>query len=147
MSGDNDQFPWDYSYFEWQTYRAMCAGKMVQNASIFGRTWIYGRNGVLADVFKCAARKLYNENWDGCRDLWKENYRRRKLLRFYTDHPIKPPDPKLAQFHRQEDEREQAEADRFNRAQQKRYEAWLTKRNTARQNDSPSVCPPPKDFC
>jgi hypothetical protein len=76
-------------------------------------------------------RNSTNENWDGRRDLWKENYRRRKLLRFFTDHPIKPPDPKLAQFHCQEDEREQAKADRFNRAQQKRYEQWLKKRKAA----------------
>ena len=42
-----------------------------------------------------------------------------------------PPDPKLAQFNRQEDERERARADRFNRAQQKRYEQWLKKRKAA----------------
>ena len=43
------------------------------------------------------------------------------------------------EYERQYREREQAKADRFNRAQQKRYEAWLAKRNKARQNDSPSV--------
>jgi bifunctional non-homologous end joining protein LigD len=40
------------------------------------------------DVFKCEARRIYKQNWEGCRDLWIENYRRRKLFR-YTDHPIK----------------------------------------------------------
>jgi hypothetical protein len=41
-----------------------------------------GRNSILADVSLCVARELYNENWDGYHDLWKENYRRRKLIRF-----------------------------------------------------------------
>jgi hypothetical protein len=74
---------------------------------------------------------MYNKNWDGCRDLWKENYRRAKLLRFHTDHPITPPDPERLEYERQYRERRQAEADRFNARQQKRYEAWLKKRKAA----------------
>jgi hypothetical protein len=49
----------------------------------------------------------------------------------YTDHRIVPPepaDPKIVEYERQYREQRQAEADRFNRAQQERYEAWLKKR-------------------
>jgi len=99
-----DEFQWDYSYFKWHDIP----------------TW------VVADVSKQGARVMYNKNWDGCRDLWKENYRRMKLRRFYTDRPITPPDPERLQY-----EREKAKADRFNHAQQKRYEQWLKKRKAA----------------
>jgi hypothetical protein len=128
MSDNNDEFHWDYSYFKWQDIPRHVRRQMVLDASQFGRTWMHGRTHVVADIFKCGARKMYNANWDGCRDLWKENYRRRKLWRFYTDHPITPPDPQRLEYDRQYREREQAKADRFNRAQQKRYEEWLKKR-------------------
>ena len=49
-----------------------------------------GQTSVVADIFKSDARNMYNENWDGYGDLWKENYRRMKLRRFYTDRPITP---------------------------------------------------------
>jgi hypothetical protein len=104
---------------------------MVLDASQFGRTWMHGRTWVVADIFKCDARKMYRENWDGCRDMWKEGYRRKKLIRFYTDHPIVPPDPRIVEYERQYRGRQQAKADSFNRAQQKRYEAWLKKRKAA----------------
>jgi hypothetical protein len=97
---------------------------MIRDTSIFGRTWIFGHTEILMDVSKQGARDVYNENWDGCRDRWKENYRRIKLLR-YTDHPINPPDPKLVEYDRRARERKQAEADKFNRAQQERYRKWL----------------------
>jgi hypothetical protein len=115
MSNNDDQFQWDYSYFKWQDIPREVRRQMVLDRSLEGRTWMHGRTGVVADIFLCDARQMYNDNWDGCRDLWKENYRRMKLRRFYTDHPITPPDPKLAELHRQ-----QAKADRFNRAQQRR---------------------------
>jgi len=67
---------------------------------MFGRTWIYGRTTTLMDVFKREAWKIYNQKWDGCRHLWKENYRRWKMIRFHTDHPIKPPDPKEIEYER-----------------------------------------------
>jgi hypothetical protein len=90
-----------------------------------GRTW------VVPDITNQGARQMYNKNWDGCRDLWKENYRRAKLLRFHTDHPIAPPDPERLQYERQYRERRQAEADRFNRAQQERYGKWLEEKRKA----------------
>jgi hypothetical protein len=123
-----DEFQWDYSYFKWQDIPRKVRRQMVLDASKFGRTWMHGRTGVVADIFKCNARKMYRENWDGCRDLWKENYRRMKLLRFYTDRPITPPDPERLEYERQYRERRHAEADRFNHAQQKRYEQWLKDR-------------------
>jgi hypothetical protein len=93
-NGDNDdEFQWDYSYFKWQDIPRQVRRQMVRDASEFGRTWMHGRTSVVADIFKCDARKMYNKNRDGCRDLWKENYRRSKLIRYYTDHPITPPDP------------------------------------------------------
>ena len=49
-----------------------------------GATWMLGQTSVVADIFKCDARKMYRENWDGCRDLWKENYRLSKLARRST---------------------------------------------------------------
>jgi hypothetical protein len=84
---------------------------------------------------------MYNNNWDGCRDLWKESYRKRKLLRL-IDRPIVPPDPKIVEYERQQRERRQAEADRFNRAQQKRYEEWLAARKNKRlPRESPEERP------
>jgi hypothetical protein len=124
MSNNDDEFQWDYSYFKWQDIPREVRRQMGLDASQFGRTWMCGRTRVVADIFKCDARKMYNANWDGCRDLWKESYRKRKLLRL-IDRPIVPPDPKRLEYERQYRERKQAEADRFNRAQQKRYEAWL----------------------
>src|SRR4029077_15639390 len=79
-----DEFPWDYSYFKWQDIPREVRREMVIDASKFGRMWMLGQTSVVADIFKCDARKMYNKNWDGCRDVWKENYRRRKLFR-YTD--------------------------------------------------------------
>ena len=116
-----DEFQWDYSG---RAYRGKCAGRGVRDASEFGRTWIQGRNSLLGDVFNCDARRLYNENWDGCRDLWKKYYRRRKLFRL-IDRPIVPPNPEQLEYERRRREQEQAEADRFNRAQQKRANLWL----------------------
>jgi hypothetical protein len=40
-----------------------------------------------------------------------------------------PPDPKLVEFLRQQDERQQDEVERFNRGQQKLYQRWLTPGN------------------
>jgi hypothetical protein len=125
---NSDQFQWDYSYFKWQDIPREVRRQMVLDASQCGRTWMHGRTGVVADIFKCAARKMYNKNWDGCRDLWKENYRWGKLLRL-IDRPIVPPDPKQLEYERRRREQEQAKADRFSRAQQKRYEAWLARKN------------------
>jgi hypothetical protein len=90
-----------------------------------GRTW------VVMDVTRQGARQMYNKNWDGCRDLWKENYRHSKLIRFFTDRPITPPDPKQLEYEREYRECDQARRDRFNRAQQKRYERWLKRRKAA----------------
>jgi hypothetical protein len=69
MSDDNsDEFQWDYSYFNWQDIPREVRSQMVRAASQFGRTWMHGRTWVVADIFKCDARKMYNKNWDGCRD-------------------------------------------------------------------------------
>jgi hypothetical protein len=46
-----------------------------------GRTWVFGHSSSLADVSLAEARELYNQNWDGCRDCWKENYRLNKNAR------------------------------------------------------------------
>jgi hypothetical protein len=56
--------------------------------------------------------------------LWKEEYRRRKLYRYYMDHPIVPIDPVIAEGERKYCEREQAYEDRFNQGQQERYKRW-----------------------
>jgi hypothetical protein len=76
------EFPWDYSYFKWQDIPAEVRREMVSTRSMFGRTWIYGRTSVLMDVFKREARELYNQNWDGCRDCWKQNYQQEKEKAF-----------------------------------------------------------------
>jgi|SRR6516165_671012 len=89
---EDDEFQWDYSYFKWQDIPRQVRRQMVLDRSMEGRTWMRGRTWVVADVTNQGARAMYNNNWDGCRDLWKENYRRAKLLRFHTDRPITPPD-------------------------------------------------------
>jgi hypothetical protein len=101
---------------------------MMAERNMCGRTWMHGKSQVVADIPLSGAAQMYRKNWDGCRDAWRENYRRMKLRRFYTDHPITPPDPEQLEYERQYREQEQAKADRFNRAQQKRYEAWLAAR-------------------
>ena len=53
MSDDNDEFPWDYSYFKWQDTPREVRRQMVLDASQFGRTWMHGRTWVVADIFKC----------------------------------------------------------------------------------------------
>jgi hypothetical protein len=116
-------FQWDYSYIPWKDWPVEMRRESVRNASTFGRTWMYGRTCMVADVFKNDARKMYNENWDGCRDLWKEEYRRRKLYR-NMDRPIVPEDPIIAEAERKYREREQAYEDRFNQRQQERYKRW-----------------------
>ena len=115
------EFQWDYSYFKWQNIPVAVRREMIRDTSMFGRTWIRGRNSVLIDVFKQEARRIYNHNWDGCRDLWKENYRKRKLAGLIEP---EPKDPKTTEWER---DREQARRDAFNRNQQKRYERWLKK--------------------
>ena len=53
MIDDNDdEFQWDYSYFAWQNIPRHVRRQMVRAASQFGRTWIYGRTYVVADIFK-----------------------------------------------------------------------------------------------
>jgi hypothetical protein len=69
---------------------------------------------------------MYNENWDGCRDLWKERYRKRKLYR-NIDRPIVDDGTEGTGFSREYREREAAKAAEFNRKQQERYERWLKK--------------------
>jgi hypothetical protein len=127
----SDEFQWDYSYFKWQDIPRDVRRQMVLDRSLAGRTWMQGRTWVVANVTNQGARVMYNKNWDGCRDLWKENYRRSKLIRFFTDHPITPPDPERLEYERQYREREQAKAEWFNRAQQKRYEQWLKRKKAA----------------
>jgi len=51
---------------------------MVLARSWAARTWIYGKTAYQMDVPYAAARELYNKNWDGCRNLWKELYRAKK---------------------------------------------------------------------
>jgi hypothetical protein len=72
MSDDNDEFQWDYSYFKWQDIPVEVRREMVHDRSWAARTWVYGRTSYQMDVPFVAARELYNKNWDGCRDLWKE---------------------------------------------------------------------------
>jgi hypothetical protein len=47
--------------------------------------------------------------------------------------PLPPRDPRALEYERKWREREQAKADRFNRAQQKRYEEWLKKKKKSAQ--------------
>jgi hypothetical protein len=42
------------------------------------RTFLVSRNGFLLDQSRHSAADLYRQNWDGCRDLWKQAYRQRK---------------------------------------------------------------------
>jgi hypothetical protein len=84
------EFPWDYSYIAWKDIPPDVRREFVRHASMFGRTWISGRTSTLMDVHNYEARRLYNENWDGCRDFWKANYRARK-------HPESSPPPRYAQ--------------------------------------------------
>jgi hypothetical protein len=37
-----------------------------------------GRSILMMDVSRRGAAQKYRQNWDGCRDLWKEDYRLRK---------------------------------------------------------------------
>jgi hypothetical protein len=46
------------------------------------RTWMFGQERMLADVNLREARELYNQNWDGCRDCWKQNYQQEKEKAF-----------------------------------------------------------------
>jgi hypothetical protein len=85
-----DKFEWDYSYFKWQDIPVEVRREWVKVRNVAARTWLRGKTTLLGDVSLRQAARLYRENWDGCRDLWKENYRRRKLIRFLTDHPITP---------------------------------------------------------
>jgi hypothetical protein len=84
------EFPWDYSYIPWKDWQLDLRREFVRHASMFGRTWIVGRTSTQMDVPLYAARRLYNENWDGCRDWWKANYRASK-------HPESSPPPRYAQ--------------------------------------------------
>ena len=84
------EFPWDYSYIPWQDWPLDVRREWIRGASVFGRCWVYGQTSYQMDVPKYAARSLYNENWDGCRDFWKANYRARK-------HPGSSPPPRYAQ--------------------------------------------------
>jgi hypothetical protein len=43
--------------------------------------WVAGRHSTLIDVSFQQARELYNQNWDGCRDCWKQNYQQEKERR------------------------------------------------------------------
>ena len=95
---------------------------MVLTRSAGGRTWIQGRTILLRDVHNFQARELYNQNWDGCRDLWKERYRHRMSLRGQR---VPPKEPKQIEYELEQRRWWQAEADKFNRQQQERYERWL----------------------
>jgi hypothetical protein len=55
--------------------------EFTQARNVAARTWVAGRHSTLIDVSFQQARKLYNQNWDGCRDCWKENYRAEKERR------------------------------------------------------------------
>jgi hypothetical protein len=83
-------FQWDYSYFKWQDIPVEVRREITLARSWAARTWVYGRTSDQMDVPHAAARELYNANWDGCRDLWKEQYR-------YKHHPESAPPPRYAQ--------------------------------------------------
>jgi hypothetical protein len=134
------EFPWDYSYIAWKDRPLDVRREMIRWASLFGRCWIQGRTETLMDVYKYDARKTYNENWDGCRDVWKEHYRWRKRLK-YSDRQIKNRDPKLIEYERQAREREQAEHDEFNRQQERTYQTWLRLRRAAHERLWRDVAP------
>ena len=119
-----EEFPWDYSYFKWQDMPVEVRRELIRESSHWGRTWIHGRTSVLMDVHKYQARRIYNENWDHCRDLWKENYRRKKLFQD-IDRPIKPRNPKAVKWERQRRERQKTERAEFYRLQQECYQTWL----------------------
>jgi hypothetical protein len=118
-------FQWDYSYTPWKDLPVELRREWARSAS-WGRTSVEGRTTPCPDVFKYNARKMYNENWDGCRDLWKERYRKRKLYR-NIDRPIVDDGTDGTGFSREYREREAAKGAEFNRKQQERYERWLKK--------------------
>jgi hypothetical protein len=41
-------------------------------------TYLRSRNSFLLDASRGWVAKMYRQNWDGCRELWKQDYRRRK---------------------------------------------------------------------
>jgi len=44
------------------------------------RTFLRSRNSFLLDLSRHSAAEMYRQNWDGCRESWKQDYRRRKEL-------------------------------------------------------------------
>lgn len=40
-----------------------------------------GKTQVVMDIPRKGAAKMFRNNWDGCRDIWKESYRQRKEKR------------------------------------------------------------------
>jgi hypothetical protein len=128
----HDEFPWDYSYFKWQDISIEVRREMIRMRNMAGRTWMHGKSQVVADVSLSGAAQMHRKNWDGCRDAWKENNRRRQLFQ-YTDQQIKPKDPRVIEFERQYREREQAYQAEFNRRQQALYERWLAIRKARKE--------------
>jgi hypothetical protein len=42
---------------------------------------LLGKNRVVNEVPRKGAAQMYRDNWDGCRDLWKLDYRQMKERR------------------------------------------------------------------
>jgi saccharopine dehydrogenase-like NADP-dependent oxidoreductase len=47
----------------------------------WSQVWMVGKRWVVPDVPRAGAAKMYRNNSDGCRDLWKSSYRQKKERR------------------------------------------------------------------
>jgi hypothetical protein len=53
--------------------------QQIQERSLLSRLWMCGQSQCLADFPRIFAAQMYRENWEGCRDLWKLNYHRKRV--------------------------------------------------------------------
>jgi hypothetical protein len=53
--------------------------ELVELRNLMASSFVEGRNQFLQFRGRSQAAKLYRENWDGCRDLWKLAYHARKV--------------------------------------------------------------------
>jgi len=53
----------------------------LEESNLDRRTSLQSQNNYLLDVSRQNAANKYRRNWDGCRDLWKSDYRGRKERR------------------------------------------------------------------
>ena len=57
------------------------AKELLEWRNAVGRTCFESLKGSVTDASRQSVAQLLRENWDGCRELWKQDYRCRKALR------------------------------------------------------------------